>query len=103
MSQFKGSVDDPRPPRVVRFGVTQNSIHLPTDAPIQDQIESLWDIHENFVEAAAAAGTNVLCFQEGTCSSKVSQQNCSMHVMFRSCTYICDVLQFCNFTFLSSC
>jgi beta-ureidopropionase len=64
ISQFKGNKDDPRDPRIVRFGVTQNSIHLPTDAPIQEQIESLWDIHEHFVEAAAAAGTNVLCFQE---------------------------------------
>ena len=64
ISQFKASPEDARDPRVVRFGVTQNSISVPTDAPIQEQIESLWDIHENFVEAAAAAGTNVLCFQE---------------------------------------
>lgn len=64
ISQFKASEEDQRDPRIVRFGVTQNSIHLPTDAPIDDQIQSLWDIHENFVKAAAAAGTNVLCFQE---------------------------------------
>ena len=64
ISQFKASNEDQREPRVVRFGVAQNSIHLPTDAPIQEQIESLWAIHENFVKAAAAAGTNVLCFQE---------------------------------------
>ena len=64
ISQFNAAEEGEREPRQVRFGVTQNSMHLPTDAPIQDQIQSLWDIHENFVKAAAAAGTNVLCFQE---------------------------------------
>ena len=64
ISKFKAGKEDTREPRIVRFGVTQNSIHLPTDAPVQESIQSMWDIHENFVEAAAAAGTNVLCFQE---------------------------------------
>lgn len=64
ISKFNAADEGEREPRSVRFGVTQNSMHLPTDAPIQDQIQSLWDIHENFVKAAAAAGTNVLCFQE---------------------------------------
>ena len=59
-----GAADDVRKPRVVRFGVTQNKIYAPTDAPIEEQYQALEDRHEEFVEAAAAAGTNVLCFQE---------------------------------------
>jgi len=53
-----------RDPRIVRFGVTQNAIIEPTDAPINDQYMAIQDRHQQFIEAAAAAGTNVLCFQE---------------------------------------
>ena len=53
-----------REPRIVRFGVTQNCIRAPTSAPIDEQYQALQDRHEEFIEAAAAAGTNVLCFQE---------------------------------------
>ena len=37
ISQFKASDEDARDPRVVRFGVTQNSISVPTDAPVQSR------------------------------------------------------------------
>lgn len=59
-----GAADDLRKPRVVRFGVTQNKILAPTDAPIDEQYEALERRHEEFIDAAAAAGCNVLCFQE---------------------------------------
>ena len=36
----------------------------PTTAPVAEQFEALRARHEQFIEAAAAAGTNVLCFQE---------------------------------------
>ena len=58
------AADEPREPRIVRFGVTQNSIKAPTTAPVDEQFEALRARHEQFIEAAAAAGTNVLCFQE---------------------------------------
>lgn len=60
---FKAA-DEIRDRRVVRFGVTQNSILVETTKPVEEQIESLEARHIEFVEAAAAAGTNVLCFQE---------------------------------------
>lgn len=50
--------------QVVRFGVTQNCIIEPTDAPIEQQYKALEAKHEKFVEGAAAAGCNVICFQE---------------------------------------
>ena len=59
-----GASEEPREPRIVRFGVTQNSIKAPTTAPVAEQFEALRARHEQFIEAAAAAGTNVLCFQE---------------------------------------
>lgn len=63
ISKFRAGPDG-RPPRVVRFGVTQNAILKPTTDPIEEQRQSLEDRHDQFVEAAAAAGCNVLCFQE---------------------------------------
>ena len=44
--------------------MTQNCIVEPTDAPIEKQYLALEAKHEKFVEAAAAADCNVLCFQE---------------------------------------
>jgi len=59
-----GAAAETRSPRVVRFGVSQNAILEPTDAPVDDQYKALEQRHAEFVDAAAAAGCNVLCFQE---------------------------------------
>eukprot|EP00937_MAST-01D_sp_MAST-1D-sp2_P003455 g3455.t1 len=56
--------EEPREPRLVRMAVTQNAIIEPTDAPIEQQYQALEDRHAEFCAAAAAAGTNVICFQE---------------------------------------
>ena len=63
MHKFEAA-EESRDPRIVRFGVTQSAILTPTDIDIDEQYQSLEDRHAEFVEAAAAAGTNVLCFQE---------------------------------------
>lgn len=63
ISKFNANPDT-RDARIVRFGVTQNCILEPTDAPIQQQYEALEARHAEFVDAAGAAGCNVLCFQE---------------------------------------
>ena len=55
---------DGRDPRIVRFGVTQNAIISPTTDTVQEQYQTMEDRHAEFVEGAAAAGCNVLCFQE---------------------------------------
>jgi len=53
-----------RAARRTKFGVTQTSVKAPTDAPVGDQVDALLQYHETLVEAAAAAGTNIICFQE---------------------------------------
>lgn len=62
--KFGAAPEQLREPRIVRFGVTQNAIISPTTAPIDEQYETIRARHEEFIVAAAAAGTNVLCFQE---------------------------------------
>lgn len=63
LSKF-GAQPEGRDPRIVRFGVTQNAITSATDEPIETQRQTLEDRHAVFCEGAAAAGCNVLCFQE---------------------------------------
>ena len=64
LHKFGAAAEQLREQRIVRFGVTQNAIISPTTAPIDEQYETIRARHEEFVVAAAAAGTNVLCFQE---------------------------------------
>jgi beta-ureidopropionase len=64
LHHFKAFEHESTPPRRVRFGVTQCQIPLPTTAPIEDQYQALEDRHVEMAEAAAAAGCNILCFQE---------------------------------------
>ncbi|XP_072043669.1 beta-ureidopropionase-like [Amphiura filiformis] len=53
-----------RQPKIVRIGVIQNKIVLPTTAPIKDQVASLYNRISEIVEAAALCGVNIICFQE---------------------------------------
>ncbi|XP_037513834.1 beta-ureidopropionase isoform X1 [Rhipicephalus sanguineus] len=56
--------EETRPPRVVRLGLVQNRIVLPTTEPVAAQREALHRRIETIVEAAALCGVNVICFQE---------------------------------------
>ena len=52
-------------PRVVRIGMIQNTISkVPLTAPYQEQWQGIIDILSPMVDAAGAAGVNVLCLQE---------------------------------------
>lgn len=53
-----------RAPRVVRLAVIQNSIVLPTTAPVVDQRQAIFDKIEKIIDAAGACGVNVVCLQE---------------------------------------
>ena len=53
-----------RAPRVVRIGVIQNQIVVPTDLPVIEQYEALADRIETIIHAAAKLGVNVLGLQE---------------------------------------
>ncbi|VDM81536.1 unnamed protein product [Strongylus vulgaris] len=49
---------------LVRVACIQNSIVLPTTAPIEEQKKAIHMKVARMIDAAAAAGTNILCLQE---------------------------------------
>ena len=61
---FPSQKEQLRAARIVRIGLIQNSIVLPTDAPVNDQYEAIERKIEKMIDAAAAAGVNIVCLQE---------------------------------------
>ncbi|XP_048135369.1 beta-ureidopropionase-like isoform X1 [Rhodamnia argentea] len=53
-----------REPRVVRVGIIQNSIVLPTTASFVDQKRAIHQKVKPMIDAAGASGVNILCLQE---------------------------------------
>jgi beta-ureidopropionase len=49
---------------LVRVGIIQHKIVLPTTAPVKAQRDAILERVAKIVDAAAACGVNVLCFQE---------------------------------------
>jgi len=62
--RFTAATEHLTPPRVVRVGLVQNSLPLPTTAPVAEQRAALYGRVEAAAEAARKAGVNVLCLQE---------------------------------------
>ncbi|GAB4820564.1 hypothetical protein N2152v2_007610 [Parachlorella kessleri] len=62
--RFIAAVEQLRPPRIVRVGLVQNAIHAPTTAPYAEQREAIHARVAELIEAAGAAGVQVLCLQE---------------------------------------
>ena len=58
------SREQTRPPRLVRIGLIQNRIVLPTTAPVAEQWAAIRDRCIEMVEAAAMLGVNIVCMQE---------------------------------------
>eukprot|EP00128_Syssomonas_multiformis_P000345 Colp12_sorted_trinity150504_noHs@16760 len=56
--------EEVRKPRLVRVGLIQNKIVLPTNAPVLDQIEAIHKRIATMLEAAHECGVNIVCFQE---------------------------------------
>jgi len=63
-SQFTAGHEQLTPPRIVRIGLIQNSIVLPTTEPIHTQYLAIQNKIEKIIDAAGAMGVNVLCLQE---------------------------------------
>ncbi|KAJ7968308.1 beta-ureidopropionase [Quillaja saponaria] len=61
---FRADREQLREPRVVRVGLIQNSIALPTTAPFSDQKTAIFKKLEPMIDAAGASGVNILCLQE---------------------------------------
>ncbi|WJX52483.1 Beta-ureidopropionase, variant 2 [Trifolium repens] len=53
-----------REPRVVRVGLIQNSIALPTTAHFVDQKKAIFEKLKPIIDAAGSSGVNILCLQE---------------------------------------
>ncbi|XP_059446300.1 beta-ureidopropionase-like isoform X1 [Corylus avellana] len=53
-----------RAPRVVRVGLIQNSISLPTTAPFLDQKRAIFQKLKPIIEVAGSSGVNIVCLQE---------------------------------------
>ncbi|KAH8397080.1 hypothetical protein KR215_008418 [Drosophila sulfurigaster] len=62
--RFTARPEELRKPRLVRVGAIQNSIALPTTAPIAEQREGIWKKVKAMIKAAAEAGCNIVCTQE---------------------------------------
>ncbi|XP_069475964.1 beta-ureidopropionase [Ambystoma mexicanum] len=53
-----------RKPRIVRVGLIQNKIVLPTNKPVGEQVAALHKRIGDIVEVAGLCGVNIVCFQE---------------------------------------
>ncbi len=53
-----------RKPRIVRIGIIQNKIVLPTTAPLADQRNAIHKRIADIISAAALSQVNIVCFQE---------------------------------------
>lgn len=62
--RFTARQEELRKPRIVRVGAIQNSIALPTTAPLEEQREGIWKKVKVMIKAAAEAGCNIVCTQE---------------------------------------
>ncbi|KAL3857684.1 hypothetical protein ACJMK2_012326 [Sinanodonta woodiana] len=61
---FAALPENMRPPRVVRVGLIQNKIVLPTTSPVSDQLEALHKRISEIIEVAALCDVNIVCMQE---------------------------------------
>lgn len=62
--RFKAEKELLREPRIVRVGLIQNSIALPTTAPFLDQKKAIFQKLKPIIDAAGSSGVNILCLQE---------------------------------------
>ncbi|PRW56067.1 beta-ureidopropionase [Chlorella sorokiniana] len=62
--RFDAAPEQLRPPRIVRIGLVQNSIKVPTTAPFLEQRQAIHQRVRELIDAAGAAGVQVLCLQE---------------------------------------
>jgi beta-ureidopropionase len=62
--KFDARAEQLRTPRIVRVGIIQNHIVLPTSEPLEAQKNAIHERIAAIVKAAALCGVNVLCFQE---------------------------------------
>ncbi|XP_075216209.1 beta-ureidopropionase pyd3 [Lycorma delicatula] len=62
--KFEAKKEECRQPRLVRVGLIQNAIALPTTKPVEEQRVALHNKIKKIAEAAASLEVNILCLQE---------------------------------------
>lgn len=62
--RFGACKEEVRKPRIVKVGLIQHSIVLPTDSPIPKQREAIFAKVEKIIKTAAQEGVKVICLQE---------------------------------------
>jgi len=62
--RFSADAEDVRPARIVRVGLIQNSIVLPTDHPVSAQRDALLNKIGKIITTAYESGVNIVCMQE---------------------------------------
>ncbi|XP_050350054.1 beta-ureidopropionase-like [Nymphalis io] len=61
---FLATKEELRKPNVLRLGLIQHSIVLPTDKPISEQRQAIFNKIEKIIKVAASEDVRVLCLQE---------------------------------------
>lgn len=61
---FPAQKEETRKPRIIKIGLIQHSIVLPTNKPIREQRSAIFDKIGKIIITAADEGVNVLCLQE---------------------------------------
>ncbi|XP_069817295.1 beta-ureidopropionase [Dendropsophus ebraccatus] len=61
---FDAAQEQLRRPRVVRVGLIQHKIQLPTTSPVAEQVNAMHRRIAEIVEVAAKCDVNIVCFQE---------------------------------------
>ncbi|CAH9116555.1 unnamed protein product [Cuscuta epithymum] len=61
---FGADKESLREPRIVRVGLIQNTIALPTTSPFLEQKRAIFQKLTPIIEAAGTAGVNIICLQE---------------------------------------
>lgn len=61
---FSAAKEEIRKPKIVKLGLIQHSIILPTNKPVKDQKEAIFKRAQTIIESAALEGVQILCLQE---------------------------------------
>ncbi|XP_013183871.1 uncharacterized protein LOC106129753 [Amyelois transitella] len=61
---FPAAKEDTRSPRVVRVGIVQHSVSSPTNLPIHEQRQAIFEKIRKIIEAAGEEAVNILALQE---------------------------------------
>ncbi|KAK4724229.1 hypothetical protein R3W88_027008 [Solanum pinnatisectum] len=61
---FSADKESLREPRIVRVGLIQNSVALPTTEPFLNQREAIFQKLIPMIDAAGSSGVNIICLQE---------------------------------------